>query len=90
MRVYTGPCDVLEQPRVLPGYRAAPAPVADFVIHEVSSDSEPGVYRKVRVFSDGTMSCDCPDFEYRGQERPCKHIHRVQVRQCRCCRKAPS
>jgi len=86
VRTYTGPCDVLEpgaDRRVLPGYRPGPAPGSGIIIHQVRSHSDPSVFYKVREFPDGTFSCDCADFEYRGAERPCKHINGILLKRKR-------
>jgi hypothetical protein len=39
----------------------------------IASQSGNGFYL-VRQLPDGRWYCPCPDFEYRGHERPCKHV----------------
>jgi hypothetical protein len=44
------------------------------VIRTFPSRSVPGMTWTVRQLLSGELTCDCPDFQYRGRERPCKHI----------------
>lgn len=48
----------------------------DFVIPVRSSDGRT-IY-EVRQLPDGRWYCPCKDFEYRGHERPCRHINEAQ------------
>lgn len=44
----------------------------------VNSFTSPGQQKyNVRRMSDGEITCDCPAFKYRKEQRPCKHIDRV-------------
>lgn len=49
-------------------------------MHDVPSESTPGVWWTVTLLNDGSYICDCPDYRIRrapyGEE--CKHI--IQVR----------
>jgi hypothetical protein len=58
------------------GHRV-PIEYDDTLVWEEPSDSGNGVYL-VRQLADGRWYCPCEDFEYRGMERPCKHIVRRQ------------
>lgn len=51
------------------------------VVREFHSVSVPGQIWTVRRLVSGTLTCDCPDFRYRGAERPCKHIAAVAASQ---------
>jgi hypothetical protein len=45
-------------------------------LYRVRSESRPGIWYDVVLAAnpDGPGWCSCPDFEYRGRERECKHI----------------
>jgi hypothetical protein len=45
----------------------------DVLVYQVASFSGNGVYA-VWHTPEGNWICPCADFEYRGRERPCKHI----------------
>jgi hypothetical protein len=54
------------------GCRLSLAP-ADVLVYRVASFSGNGIY-DVWHLPDGRWICPCADFEYRGHDRPCKHI----------------
>jgi hypothetical protein len=60
-----------------PDRHRAPLEYDDTMVWEEPSDSGNGFYL-VRQLADGRWYCPCSDFEYRGMERPCKHIMRRQ------------
>lgn len=43
------------------------------LVYRIPSSSGNGVY-EVRHLPDGRWYCPCADFQYRGAERPCKHV----------------
>lgn len=45
----------------------------------VPSDGRKGVNRRVRRLASGAWECDCPDFVYRKDPDPCKHITKVRL-----------
>lgn len=44
---------------------------------KVQSERLPDTYYSVVLKSDGTMMCDCPDYEHRQEN--CKHIYAVII-----------
>ena len=53
------------------------APVTPYeirsIVYHVPSASQPGTTHLVSVADTGWM-CSCRDFQYRGHQRPCRHI----------------
>lgn len=41
---------------------------------EVESKSRPGKTYQVKMWDDGSASCNCPSWIFSGKDRGCKHI----------------
>ena len=56
---------------------AALSPITPYeirsIVYTVSSASEPATSHLVSVSETG-WTCSCKDFQYRGHQRPCKHV----------------
>lgn len=84
-------CGYLSPPSGLASSGPAGVPVSDHrvslecdpaLVYRIPSSSGNGIY-EVRHLPDGRWYCPCADFQYRGAERPCKHIVAAMGRQRR-------
>jgi hypothetical protein len=75
----------------IPPQTAAPGPDSgrrvsldqdESLVYRIASFSGNGIY-EVRHLPDGRWYCPCADFQFRGMERPCKHIVVAMERQRR-------